>query len=251
MKANNKMTMTLLGLVATASSASAAVISWNLNDWGDSPTGSASPGTGVVAVGYWNDTWLDGFPAPNPMTDVRDSTGAATTADVSWTSNSGTWNKGAEAHLGADADGTLNREMLYGYVNGIGAAGASVTVSEIPYASYDVYVYFGSDDETRTGTVTDGTTTYSFDVLDGQVAGSNALFAQTVDTGSGNPEANYAVFSGLSSSSLTISTHFRNAAGDADDYGGIAAIQIVEVPEPSIAFLGGLGLLGLLRRRRA
>src|SRR5690606_11358419 len=32
--------------------------------------------------------------------------------------------------------------------------------------------------------------------------------------------------------------------------GFLNAVQIVQVPEPSVAFLGGLGLLGLLRRRR-
>lgn len=220
------MKPTSLLLLAATLASSADTVSWNLNDWGDSPTG-ATPTAGVVDVPFWNDTFLDGG---YPMTDLRDSTGATTTLDISWSSNAGQWNQGPGGyHLGTDDDGTLNREVLWGYVNGLGAAGASVTLSEIPYVTYDVYVYFAADDETRTGTVTDGTTTYSFGVLDGQVPEptGNALFAQTTDTGVAYPEANYAVFSGLSGATQTFSTHFMNAAADADDYGGITAIQIV------------------------
>lgn len=245
MKRTHSKAAALLALAITATSASAAVVSWNLNNWGDSPTGSAAT-AGVVATSYWNDTWLNGL--SNPANDLRDSTNAVTTIDISWASNSGTWNQSGNSHAGVDADGTLNREMLSGYLNGTGANSASVTVNQISYTTYDVYVYFAADNYSRTGTVTDGTTTYSFGVLDNMIAGPNALFSQTTDTGSGNPEANYAVFSGLSGATQTFSTSFMNSG----EYGGIAAVQIVEiVPEPSAALLGGLGLLGLLRRRRA
>lgn len=41
-----------------------------------------------------------------------------------------------------------------------------------------------------------------------------------------------------------------NEDGDGSEYGALNGIQIVSVPEPSLALLGGLGVLGLVRRRR-
>ena len=101
------------------------------------------------------------------------------------------------SHPGADLDGTWNKEMVNGYLNGTGAAGVSIAMTEIPFTTYDVYIYLTADDAARTATVTDGVTTYSFGVLDNMIAGDNALLVQTTDTAFGYPEANYAVFSGL------------------------------------------------------
>jgi len=227
-------------LLTAGATSKAEVISWNLNNWGDSPTG-ASPTAGVVAVPYWNDSFLDGGNTMN----LRDSAGAATTLDIGTGSNSGTWSIGF-VHVGLDGDGTMNKEMLKGYLNGTGTASTSITLSQIPYAAYDIYVYFASDNSARVGTVTDGTTTFSFGVLDNMIAGSSALFAQTADTGLLFPEANYAVFSGLVGDSQTFSTSFMNAG----EYGGISAIQVVAVPEPSSFALAGVGVACLLTFRR-
>jgi hypothetical protein len=124
-----------------------------------------------------------------------------------------------------------------------------VSLSHISFSLYNVIVYLSSDTDGRTGTVSDGTTTFSFTTM--AVAAvdryndSNAILTQTTDTGSGNPSADYAVFSGLTGNSQTLT---MNIGG-----GGIAGIQIVDaVPEPgtmALAALGGMSLLFWRRRQ--
>ena len=73
----------------------------------------------------------------------------------------------------------------------------------------------------------------------------NVTFIQTTDTGSGNPGANYAVFSGLSGSSQTIT--LANASGGM----GIAGMQITPAPEPGTMTLAALGGASLFFWRRS
>ena len=85
-------------------------------------------------------------------------------------------------------------------------------MSQIPYSVYDIYVYFSSDTAGRTGSVSDGSTTYYFSMLgSAAISGANALFTQTTDTLGTNPGANYAVFAGLSGASQTLT--FKSGAG--------------------------------------
>ncbi|GAA5483098.1 PEP-CTERM sorting domain-containing protein [Haloferula sargassicola] len=246
MKKNPMKVLSLLGLAAIVTAAPAAgVISFNIDNNGTvgNPDGTYNNlmVAGVVPTIGWINDWNT-----YPTTDLPDNTGTATTMDYSSSSNSGTWSQGG--HPGQDADTTFNREMLNGYLNGTGANSTSITLSQIPYSLYDVYVYVASDNASRSGTVTDGTTTFSFGVLDGMVAGPNALLVETTDTGLSYPEANYAVFRNLSGDNQTFSTSFLTTG----EYGGISAFQVVEiVPEPSVVLSGALGFLGLLRRRRA
>ena len=221
------------------------VISWNLdNNSTIQPTGAA----GLVLATNWTDTWLN-----NVTVNLPDNHGNATTMDLAYGSPYGiTYSIGG--HPGQDADGSYNREMLNGYLNA-GMAGwnppstnSFVTLSEIPYSQYDIYVYFSSDVANRIGNVTDGTTTYSFSTMGpAEVSGANALFTQTTDTSGSHPLADYAIFSGLTGSSQTISCQMEVI----EDWGGIAGFQIVQVPEPgtlALAALGGIGMLALRRR---
>ena len=203
----------------------ARVVSWNLNAYSDSPTG-ASPTAGVSPVGvpYWNDTWIDGNDGSS-MSDLRDNTGEATMVDISWSSVNTWYINGS--HLGTDTDGTYNREMLNGYLNG---TSTSVTLSQIPYNTYDLYVYFSSDVAGRTGSVTDGSRIYYFNTLGAvSVASGNAALVQATNTTTaGYSEAcNYACFPGLTGTEQTVSCSIPS-------WGGIAAVQLVGRSAPVI-----------------
>ncbi|MCB1130058.1 MAG: immunoglobulin domain-containing protein [Verrucomicrobiae bacterium] len=224
--------MLALGIAFTAS-ASAQTISFNVDNnstvggdgAGSFPASPALAGATGALADYWTNDW-----PTNDLTDLRDSTGVDTTMDIVSPRPFNTYPQQG-SHPGVDTDGSWNKEMLNGYVNG-GHAGnnpATITLNQIPYTSYDVYVYFASDDATRTGTVTDGTTTYRFGVLNGQLSdpSGNALLVQTTNTTDFTTEANYAVFTGLSGASQTFVTEFFQADTTTGSFGGISAIQVV------------------------
>jgi hypothetical protein len=84
-----------------------------------------------------------------------------------------------------------------------------------------------------------------------QSPGANAVLTQTTDTTGANPGATYAVFTGLTGSSQTITC---TPTGGNDQWLGISAIQIVAVPEPgtlALAAMGGVGMLAFRRRFQA
>ena len=123
----------------------------------------------------------------------------------------------------ADADGLYNRALLFEYYN----SGSDydnpeiLTLQGIPYGNYSVYVYFSSDNADRDGTISLGKVTYDFSTLGpSAISGNKALLISATDTTGANPNANYAVFSGLSGDTQTVTLNIGKG-------GGIAAFQIV------------------------
>lgn len=195
------------------------IVSWNYDRYG---TINSTAVAGVEPAANWNNSW------PNdPTVNLIDNTGSPTTMDIIYNSY-GDYSI-QNSHPGVDANGTYNKELLNGYLNsGAGNAptSSSVSITQIPCTYYDIYVYFSSDTAGRTGTVTDGTTTFSFSTLgSASIGGANAVLTQTTDTGTGNPPANYALFSGLTGNSKTISCSIPL-------YGGITGFQIVPRTDP-------------------
>lgn len=135
---------------------------------------------------------------------IVDSSGAATAVGVTFTAGRGAYSGLPET---VSPYGRLFNSFIFGTTATTDPSwnpNASINLSGIPYSSYDVYVYFGSEFNGRTGTIgsTAAGTTYSFTT---QVnSGSPGGYLQTTDTGSGNPLANYAVFSGQSSSTFDV-----------------------------------------------
>ncbi|RYD36550.1 MAG: hypothetical protein EOP87_05245 [Verrucomicrobiaceae bacterium] len=203
----------VLTALATLSPLQAAIVSWSVDQFG-----TVSTTAGVVPATGWNNTVPSGG---NPyvgktQSDLLDDAGSATTVDISYGSW-GAWQL-QSSHPGADADGTNNKELLNGYLNAGPApwnpsvTASSVAISQIPYASYNLIVYFSSDQSGREGSVANGASSFYFSSLGAaSIAGSNATLTQTTSTTTGNyAAANYAVFPGLSGVSQTITVQMRD-----------------------------------------
>lgn len=249
-----KSILTLLSL-SCGVVAQAQTISWNVDSYG---TISGAEVAGVVPAANWNDTYLENgdainaYGSPTPVNNLTDNSGAATTLNIAYQAYNFYSIQGSAP--GPDTDGTYNRNLLNGYLNagpatwGPPVTSSSITLSQIPYSQYDIYVYFSSDTAGRAGNITDGSTTFDYTTIGGaEVSGASALFVQTTDTTGLNPNADYAVFSGETASSLTLTA---SALSGNDQWLGIAGFQVVAVPEPG-AFgfaAAGMGLFTLVRR---
>ena len=121
---------------------------------------------------------------------------------IDWSSN-GTWNTNNGVTNG-------DNHLMNGYIDAVGDGGYSdIDISGIDTfafgAEYDLYVYFGSDGNGRTGKVAlqDGET-YSYSTFSQQGGGFPGSYIRTEDVGDGNPNANYAIFEGLSGDTQTL-----------------------------------------------
>ena len=200
------------------------------------PTDSA----GVVAQMNWNN-----FAGGNGTNLVLvDNTGATTGALLTFTA-SGTYSSiGGAGIVPADGDEKLNTGFVYG--------DSSFTLSNVPYAIYDVYVYHLNDASGRIETTTlAGLSFFGAAAVPNdathvdQNAATSYLYTQTTSTNVTSPTAggNFVRFQNLSGSvTLTAS-----APGN----GYVNGLQIVQVPEPAtIGLLGLAAVTGACTRRR-
>jgi hypothetical protein len=197
---------------------SGQIISWNDNN------GNSIPATGIAGI-FAATNWNNSNPGDNGgVSALNDNTGATTTAAFTVTGTYGGWGIGTVS--GADADGTYNRRLLGGYANTAAGTGPEVfSITGIPYANYNVIVYFSSDTTNRAGTIgcSGAGVTYDFSTIGpSSISGTNAILTQTTDTTGANPPADWAMFSNLSGSSETLTLSIPNG-------GGIAGFQIEAV----------------------
>ncbi|MFT5412184.1 MAG: hypothetical protein ACI9NC_004922 [Verrucomicrobiales bacterium] len=192
----------------------------------------------LVAQGNWNssDGGADDVAGANgtelniitPEAGVLvDSEGGNVSTKVTWTSN-GTWNTN-------NGIGSPDAKVMNGYIDAIGAGGfTTIDFTDIPYPKYDVYVYFGSDGNGRTGAIESTTAgvTYSYSTFSNDPNGGGGFdpandYILTTDTAVGNPNANYCVFTEQTTADFSL--HINRGSNNS----GIHGIQIVGT-EPQI-----------------
>lgn len=217
--------------------AQAAVISINFNRNADEVF-AASIGAGAVFVTNWNQMAPQTTGVSGTNVALVDDSGAAVGTTVTYTA-ANTWAQGGPN----PADGNIS--LLKGYIDD---GANSITVSNIGYTLYDVYVYGLGDGAVGSAlgnyTLTpqgQGPITFSW------LRAANPTAGGTLLEGSAGVQGHYYKISGLSASSFSLTSFDGNTA---NGRGPIAGIQIVEVPEPSAALLLPLSLLSLRRRKR-
>jgi hypothetical protein len=216
-------------------------------DFGGSFTSSAQPG--IVPGGNWNN--VPGASLTLPLT-LMDNSGSGTSAVLTFSA--------AFAYGLFTEPTTANSDTNALYTHGIGGdptgcCEVSITIADIPYSEYDVYVYASSDSlATNTLSVSDGATTFYYEG-NGEV---NAEATSLLLTTSTNPEsptagpAQYQIFADNTSSSFTVATGGSEENVLSNNVFGVEIVQDPSpAPEPAtcFTFASALGLIGLLARR--
>ena len=169
---------------------------------------------------------------------LTDGNTAATSVSLAHYAGSNTYSVYNATQGGSGGIGTGIQQLMNSYIdNNAGTGGtanpAVAGLSGLNYVKYDIYVYFGSDGNGRSGALnlftgsTDetgtlaGTFYYSTDANHGAATAYELTSDSTAAT---YPNADYAIFTGQTASSFAVDTV---AAGTAINHTGIFAVEVV------------------------
>lgn len=195
----------------------------SLNDL--NATLAANETAGVIPQTHWNDTL--------PMRSWNRTNGSKADILTPYTNQivrsdgvivtNFTFNWAAESTDASDNGGSSDRKLMSGFLRAYGSKQASLTLSNIPFASYDLYVLVGGSYDTQRGRVrlgNDPATDRFFRTI--TTAPQNA-FVEIAPGNTNFAHANLAVYRNLAGSSVTINvTNFEGWAL------GIHAVQLVD-----------------------
>ncbi|MGE9267214.1 MAG: PEP-CTERM sorting domain-containing protein [Verrucomicrobiales bacterium] len=239
-------------LLLSAGSLPAASISFNVTGAVSGEMGPTET-AGVNSVANWNNllgSSTAGGPINGSLTTVRDDSGAVlATSTISWTGT---------GQANAGSGGTNDQKMfesewdLFDSGSNTGVVDMTFTITNIPYAVYDVYYYVqdASNAETRGGDVEANGTLKSIRMYNSPQGGGTLY--QEADSPFTYNEATtdlgtYLRLENITGSTLTLTVSSKNPSTPRLRMSGF---QVVEVPEPSGAALVGLGVLVSLTRRK-
>lgn len=200
---------------------------------------------GIYPVGNWNNsatvTGVSTQSTPLALTESNGSTGYTT---ATWAS-ANTWSGRDE--LGTAEQKSAYGRLVHGYIESRASTGATVNLANIPYGTYDVFVYLSGG--TGGGTVGSislnraETATYYYTSLqhDGSRPAADPtttpysplpMISEATELANATP-ASFVRFSGVTGSDLVITS--KDAVLNANA-GGIAAVQIVDTTPAGVAY---------------
>jgi len=221
---------------------------------------------GIIPSANWNSFLVGANATPQAL---NNSTGAASGATVSWTSNN-TWNTGT-----VNAPGGF--QMMKGYLDSSDTSVTSVNVANLPAsltaAPYSVIMYYDGDNGgservgkySITGATTGNATYWGRDAANSTFAGAYIQGQSATDPIAGGgaidnnsaaaltvPAGNMIIFRGVTGSGFTLSAQ-SSVSSDGTNRSAIQGFQILPdtlVPEPGSLSVLAVATLGLLARRR-
>ncbi|MFW6153761.1 MAG: PEP-CTERM sorting domain-containing protein [Planctomycetota bacterium] len=254
--------LTLVAVMALAGTATAGIISINVNEangrvpMGPNDVAGAAP---EIRVGNWNNYECGTVSLPaeidSPVAGAFvDDGGTPVGGDVAIeVAGPGGW---------VGATSATNDRLMYTGAHMLMADGGTVTytLTDIPFALYDLYVYAQGQSVSganfRGGSVElDGGPVYYTQGGNSPDESGDGYVPMTTTSIPASPVeddiafGNYAVFGGLTGAdqTLTATSYLWTDHARMQVYG----LQIVEVPEPATLGLLALGGLAVLKRRRA
>jgi len=217
-------------------------------DLGSSGTLSSSDVLGAVPAPEWtNPSGFPNFTDADLNFDDGTSSGATLTAAASG-------GGGGNVDTQVTATTTPDFEMFNRAYRLPSANTSTITLASVPTTGawaggYDVYFYVAGVEASPTQySATDGTTTYQFDLTNGDNFSGTYETITSTDALNPSTSGNTIVFSGLTGASQT----FTFEGTDSTNSMGLVGMQVVAVPEPSTTGLlvGALALSLAARRRR-
>lgn len=199
---------------------------------------AVSDTAGIVHVLYWNNLLgpvVQG--ETTSLTNITNQLGVVIPGiTASWTAGNTTvsYNNGGTIKTGSDAvtvpPATNDPNLFASVFDQYNGTASTLTVTGIPYSSYDAIFYVYDDGSSRGGVITIGSTTYFIRSGAGTPAVDGSGYVQSDDTslgaGSDVMQGNFVRFSGLSGSTLSASFVAQNM-GDSTQRLKIAGFQIV------------------------
>ncbi|MEJ6645063.1 MAG: hypothetical protein QNL33_17585 [Akkermansiaceae bacterium] len=238
---NHKLlTICLLGGAAVASQG--ASIGLNLGEGRPNTALAANDVAGVVPQSNWNN--LSGTSNAGPVVLNSDS-GTPSGASVAWAVE--------EAWSVGDTTGSPDGSLLNGFFSENAGDDSSITISNVPYAIYDLYVYLSHDRNLEDVILREGGGQFpDFTAIENNTDVTVAPVTYSPQTVSGSGSGNYVRFTNLTNSTVDLQLLTVDLGPGSIDRNAIAGIQLVQVPEPSVSLMGVItGLLLLGRRRRS